>query len=412
MEMVQLSEWLEKGTAPGLLGNLILLALFVLLLMTVYYLIHIGNRFVPEKRQLHLGLEQTKLLFFVLLGGWILVWLFLNATLLLSVVTPFILAGIFAYALNPVVLFFTRHRLTRTQSVAGLFLLIIVLLVVLSMSIFPRLGDEARHLGEQLPHYSRQWYNTLSTWYQARLASYSFLPDSLSQITDYFGLEMSSVTDWLMESVQKMVVGISALVSSLVTLITVPVLTFYFLKDADSIAAFVQKMVPPISRPWVYPLARQIDEVLGGFIRGQLIVATIVGILSGAALLLLGIDFAVILGILAGITNIIPYLGPFIGAIPAVFIALLTSPLRTLWVIIAFVVIQQVESSLISPKIVGERVGLHPTLVILSLLVGGALWGLVGLIIAVPLAGVIRVLLKATVDWFKLRYPSLFDAEL
>ena len=410
--MVQLSEWLEQGAAPGLLGNLILLALFVLLLMTVYYLIHIGNRFVPEERQLHLGLEQVKLLFFVLLGGWLLVWLFLNATLLLSVVTPFILAGIFAYALNPVVLFFTRHRLTRTQSVAGLFLLIIVLLVLLSMSIFPRLGNEARHLGEQLPQYSRQWYNALSTWYQARLASYSFLPDSLSQITEYFGLEMNSVTDWLMESVQRVVVGFSALVSSLVTMITVPVLTFYFLKDADSIAAFVQKMVPPISRPWVYPLARQLDEVLGGFIRGQLIVAMIVGILSGAALLILGIDFAVILGILAGITNIIPYLGPFIGAIPAVFIALLTSPLRTLWVIVAFVVIQQVESSLISPKIVGERVGLHPSLVILSLLVGGALLGLVGLIIAVPLAGMIRVLMKTIVEWFKVRYPSLFDANL
>lgn len=412
MEMVQLSEWLENGAAPGILGSLILLALFVFLLMTVYYLIHIGNRFVPDERQLHLGLEQAKLLFFVFLGGWLLVWLYLNVSLLLSVITPFILAGVFAYALNPVVLFFTRHRLTRTQSVAGLFLLIIVLLVLLSMSIFPRLGDEARSLGEQLPQYSRQWYNTLSTWYQTRLASYAFLPDSLSQITDYFGLEISSVTDWLMESVQKMVVGFSALVSSLVTLITVPVLTFYFLKDADAIAAFVKKVVPPISRPWVYPLARQIDEVLGGFIRGQLIVAMIVGILSGVALLILGIDFAVILGILAGITNIIPYLGPFIGAIPAVFIALLTSPLRTIWVVIAFVVIQQVESSLISPKIVGERVGLHPSLVILSLLVGGALWGLVGLIIAVPLAGMIRVLLKATLDWFKLRYPSLFDAEL
>jgi len=412
MEIVQLSEWLENSAAPGILGNLILLALLLLLLVSAYYLIHIGNHYVPEDRQLHLGLEQAKLLFFVALAGCFVVWLFLNSSLLLPVISPFILAGVFAYALNPIVLYFTSHRLSRTQGVVGLYLFLIVLLILLSISIFPRLGDEARSLGEQLPHYSRQWYNTLSSWYQAQLASYSFLPDSFSQITDYFGFEMNNITNWLMESTHKLVTGFSAVVSSLVTLITVPVLTFYLLKDADKIVSFTRKAIPPVSRPWVFPLARQIDKVLGGFIRGQLIVALFVGILSGAALLILGIDFAVILGIIAGITNIIPYLGPFIGAIPAVFITLLTSPMRIIWVIIAFVAIQQIESSLISPKIVGERVGLHPTLVILSLLIGGALWGLMGLIIAVPFAGILRVLLIAIVQWFKVRYPSHFDPEL
>ncbi|MBP9920966.1 MAG: AI-2E family transporter, partial [Proteiniclasticum sp.] len=132
--------------------------------------------------------------------------------------------------------------------------------------------------------------------------------------------------------------------------------------------------------------------------------------LSSIALLILGVEYWLILGMLAGIGDLIPYIGPFLGAIPAVFIALTTDPWKAVWVIVAFLIIQQLEGNLISPKIVGHSVGLHPALIIFMLLVGGALWGLVGLLVAVPLAGVIKVLLEAILDWFKKHYPSIFEA--
>ncbi len=410
--MDRVSEIVENNTTLGMLDNLAMLALVLLILASVYYLIHIGNRFVPEERQLHLGLEQAKLLFFLALAVWLVVWLFLNASMMLSVLTPFIIAGIIAYAFNPVVKFFTKFRLTRTQAVAGLFLTLMILLVLFTISIFPRLAYEVGELSKQLPVYSRQWYEFVSNWYESQLASYSILPDSFSPITDYFNLEMNAITDWLMGSGQWLVTGVSTVASSIVTLITVPVLAFYFLKDADKITVFARKTVPPDSRPWVFPLARQIDKVLGGFIRGQLLVALFVVFLSGAALLIIGIDYAIILSVFAGFMNIIPYLGPIIGAVPAVFITLFTSPSKTVWVILAFVIIQQLETNLIMPKIVGEQVGLHPALVILALLVGGAVWGLLGLIIVVPIAGIFQVIVKAIIQWFKVRYPSHFDPEL
>ncbi|MEN1761263.1 AI-2E family transporter [Anoxynatronum sibiricum] len=409
MDPTQLGQWLQNSALSELLGNLVFGALFVLLVLGAYYLIHIGNSKVPESQKLKFDTGQFKLIFFMVLGALVLLWILARRALILSLLTPFFIAGVLAYALNPVVAYLIRRKFSRLQAVAALFVTLIVLLIVLSMTLLPSLGNEIRHLGEQLPQYSLQWYKQAESWYNQRLSSFAFLPDTLDQVTDFFGLDFQTVSNWLLQSLGSLMKSVSSLVSSLVTLVTVPVLTFYFMKDGDKIAGSVKRSVPPGSRQWVFPLARQIDDVLGGFIRGQLIVAFFVGILSGMVLLLLGIDFALILGIVAGVTNIIPYLGPFIGAIPAVLMALLTSPLQTLWVILAFTVIQQVESSVISPRIVGKRVGLHPTLVILALLMGGALWGLVGLLIAVPTAAVVRVLVLAVINWFRERYPSFFE---
>lgn len=409
MDHAQLSQWLQNSTLSGFLGNLVIGALFIFLALGAYYLIHIGNSKVPESRRLEFGAGQFKLIFFLVLGTLVLLWIFSRRNLILSLLTPFFIAGVLAYALNPVVNYLIRRKLSRLQAVAVLFMAMVVVLAVLSMTLLPSLGNEIRYLGEQLPHYSLQWYKQAESWYNQRLSTFAFLPGTLDQVTDFFGLDFQTVSNWLLQSLGSLMKGFSSLVSSLVTLVTVPVLTFYFMKDGDLIARSVKRAVPPESRQWAFPLARQIDGVLGGFIRGQLIVALFVGVLSGLALMLLGIDFALILGIVAGVTNIIPYLGPFIGAVPAVLMALLTSPLQTLWVILAFTIIQQVESSVISPRIVGKRVGLHPTLVILALLMGGALGGLVGLLIAVPTAAVIRVLTLAIVDWFRRRYPSYFE---
>lgn len=410
MEMTQLTDWLQKNMFPSILGNLVLAALLVLLILSIYYLVHIGNRKIPESKQLAFGLEQRKLLLLIFLSGLIVFWLIVQRSLLLSLLTPFILAGAIAYALNPLILMLIRLKLNRLQAVIGLYLVLLAATILLSLTLLPNLGDEIRHLGEQLPQFSRRWYDALSAWYDGRFAGFSYLPDSLEQLAAFFGLELETATSWFFQSFSSLLKGFGTLLSSLVTLVTVPVLTFYFLKDADIIKEAAQKMVPPESRAWVFPLTKQVDHVLAGFIRGQLIVALFVGVLSGTALMILGIDFAILLGIIAGITNIIPYLGPFIGAVPAILMALLTSPLKTLWVILAFLAIQQVESSIISPRIVGQRVGLHPALVILSLLIGGAMWGLVGLIIAVPFAGIIRVLVLRTIQWFQSRYPRYFDS--
>jgi predicted PurR-regulated permease PerM len=136
-----------------------------------------------------------------------------------------------------------------------------------------------------------------------------------------------------------------------------------------------------------------IDQVIGEFIRGQLIVCTVIAVLTSIALYLMGVQFAIILGMIAGIVDVIPYFGPFIGMLPCIAVALLQSPKLALYTALAFIAIQQVESNIISPKIVGDRVGLHPVVIIFALLAGERLLGFIGLVLAVPAAAIIKVIL-------------------
>lgn len=403
--------FLDSGRLPGILLQLNLAALLILLALGGYFLFQMGNDRLAKERRLRFGAEELKLFLLLLLLLVLLGWVVRRSALLLSLLAPFLIAGVLSYALNPAVLFLKGKGLSRTKAVATLFLTFLLFLLGLSLSIFPMLGEELTRLGDMLPELSQEWYRRFADWYETHLSNQPLVPESLSGLLDYFDVELKSLTEWLLQSSGSLFQGISMLASSLVSLVTIPVLTFYFMKDGEKIFELLKKSIPPRIRSHVFPVLQAIDGVLSGFIRGQILVALFVGVLSGMALLLLGIDFWILLGLIAGITNIIPYLGPFIGAIPAVLVTLATNPGRTLWVILAFVIIQQVESSLVSPKIVGNRVGLHPTLIILSLLLGGALGGLVGLIVAVPLAAVLKVLVQALLSWLGRRYPRLYQEE-
>ncbi len=270
------------------------------------------------------------------------------------------------------------------------------------------LVEEITNLASALPGISESWYGRVSQWYESTIGEQPAAPDTIEGVLEYFNIGLQSVTDWFSRSASDILSGIGSFASSLVHIVTIPVLTFYFMKDGDDITDFSKKLILPRSRKWVFPLMHRIDDVLGGFIRGQLLVALIIGILSSIALLILGVDYWIVLGLLAGIGDLVPYIGPFLGAVPAVFITLATDPMKALWVVVAFIIIQQIEGNLISPKIVGHSVGLHPAFIIFVLLVGGALWGLVGLLVSVPLAGVLKVIIESILSWFRLNYPKWF----
>jgi predicted PurR-regulated permease PerM len=192
-----------------------------------------------------------------------------------------------------------------------------------------------------------------------------------------------------------------SLLSQLFSILLAPVLAFYLLRD---ICRFKEDFFSLIPHRWqndIVILTGEINKVLDSYIRGYLLVCLIVGVLTGTAMFLLGVEFALILGLFAGLTELIPYLGPFIGALPAVLLALLKSKWLAVKVILAFLFIQQLEGNVISPKILGDRVGLHPLAVILTLVVAGKLFGLPGMLLAVPSAAVIRIIISFT--WQKLK---------
>lgn len=158
-------------------------------------------------------------------------------------------------------------------------------------------------------------------------------------------------------------------------------------------------MIPNKFRGRVRAVAEDIDKTLGAYVRGQLFISVFVASMVYVGLILLGVEFAILLAIINGITNVIPYFGPIIGAVPAFFIALLESPLLALKVILMITIVQQIESHIVAPTVYGRNLGIHPVIVILSLLAGGSFFGFMGLIFAVPVIAVIKVLLKHLGGW-------------
>ena len=182
--------------------------------------------------------------------------------------------------------------------------------------------------------------------------------------------------------------------SYLLGLVIAPVFAFYILKEIEQIKESFIMTIPRKYRSDVLALGRDLDEIISGYLKGHLLISVIVGVLTGLGMLLIGHEFALIIGLIAGVAELVPYLGPFITAVPAVALALQTSEKTALYAVIVILVVQQLENAVISPKIFGKRIGLHPLVVIFSLLAGAEMFGFLGIILAVPVAGTIKVILR------------------
>ncbi len=387
----------------------VLIGLGILLLgLLIYFLFHLGNRKIPENARIKLGLKQIKLVFFIVVGLLIVLWAAANFDTLLRVLIPFIVAAVFSYIFAPVVNFLENKGVKRVLAVTIVFVVVFGLFALMSVTLFPLIGRELARLATELPERAQGWFNDLAQWYANVIGRGSVAPDTLNELLERFNIRMQSISEWFMESAGNILVRLSGVASSLVHVFTVPVVTFYFLKDSRRINKSMKLAVPPQSRDWVYPLAGRLNYVLGSFVRGQMLVALTIAVLSAIALLILGVEHWLVLGLIAGIGDLIPYIGPFLGAVPAVVFTMADDPIKALWVIGAFILIQQLEGNFISPKIVGDSVGLHPALIIFSLLLGGSLWGLVGLLIAVPFTGVLKVLFEEIFRWFTRNYPYIW----
>lgn len=299
---------------------------------------------------------------------------------------PFIYALVIAYLLTPLVDRLEQRGLSRVAAILLLYLVLAALLVLLFVCVVPFSITELEAFADMVPTYTKEvtgWLNRMQHFY-SRVA----LPAGLRQVVDE---TISRVEETVLSHIRSLAEFTLSLFSHALAIIIAPILAFYMLRDLTLIKGAFADLLPKADSRDVGYLLHELDVVLGGFIRGHLLVSLIVGLLSFAGLTILKVDFAFLIGIVAGIFDVIPYFGPVIGALPAIIIALLESPLKALYVAILFLIIHQLESTIISPKILGERVGLHPLTVIFAVLVGGQLAGIVGVLLAVPFTAVLKV---------------------
>jgi predicted PurR-regulated permease PerM len=319
----------------------------------------------------------------------LLLFIINNREKIAQVLQPFVFGVVIAYILNPVVEILTENKMHRTAAVALIYFILIGSMIIALVYILPVIIIELNNLMDTLPLYSREVQKFLASIKTSYLAA---LPASLQEIVDR---NISRMEELLLRYLQKIADGIIIVLSSILSIILGPILGFYFLKDLDKIKESAFLYIPAPNREIVKHWVERIGITLGRYLRSQLLVSLIVGILTTLSMLILNIDFAILIGVVAGLANIIPYFGPIIGTMPAIAIAILRYPNRIPWIIILMLVIHQLESGIISPHIVGEYVGLHPITVIFVLLTGGIFFGLTGLILAVPVAALIKLIMQS-----------------
>ena len=315
--------------------------------------------------------------------------------LLAPVLTPFLIAALLAYMFNPLITRLEAWRMPRTLSVLLLFVLLVGLVTLLGLWLVPRLQQQVNAFAANIPGYLDVLQHRLLPWLQS-----------------LFGVELAQVDvgflkQRILEHWQEVGTAAGDLLSTLtrsgmrvagwfVNLLLVPVVAFYLLRDWNRIVRNVHILFPSSQRARVARLARETDQVLGAFLRGQLSVMLALAIIYSTGLWLVGLDLALPIGLLAGLVSFVPYLGFVVGLASATVAALFQfqDAWMLVWVLAVFAVGQLIEGTLLTPNLVGERIGLHPVAVIFAVLAGGQLFGFFGVLLALPAAAVILVWLR------------------
>jgi predicted PurR-regulated permease PerM len=309
---------------------------------------------------------------------------------------PFLIAFAIAYVLNPAVLVLTRRGTPRIPAIIIVYATLGSIVGIFVVFLAPILIRELSDFTATVPEFTRRM-QILIEEIRIRYDS-AVLPDVLRPIIDE---SIAEIQIGLQQFVRDIFDALLSLVTHALGLLIAPILAFYILNEWKEIGQTIREFIPIAWRREFLLMMEEIDTVLSGVIRGQLTVGLLVMVLVSIGLYFLGLEFAILIGIFAGLLDVVPYFGAVVGAVPAITLAVLQSPGMVLKVILLFLLVHQLEGSILAPKILGDNVGLHPLTVIFALLVGGELYGFLGLLLAVPIAAILKVIAKHAIGWVR-----------
>ena len=320
--------------------------------------------------------------------GWLLY-------LLAPILTPFFIAALLAYLGDPLVDRLKARGLSRTIGTSIVVVLFATIIVVVPLILFPILQKQLSAFIRAVPGFLDWVTQHLAPWLETNLGIDLTLPDAAaikSKLASHVGRIGNVAVDVVTYATRS---GL-ALAGWLASFVLIPVVVFYLLRDWDDFVSGIRDLLPRHIEPTVTQLARESDEVLGAFLRGQLTVMLCLGLVYSIGLWLAGLEWALGIGMLAGLVSFVPYLGVIFGLITASIAVLVQSQdvVQLIWVLLVFGVGQMLEGMVLTPLLVGDRVGLHPVAVIFAVLAGGQLFGFMGILLALPVAAVLAVLLR------------------
>jgi len=324
-----------------------------------------------------------------------------------TIVAPIIVSIILYYLFNPLVNLMERYNISRLWGVIILFLVIIGVIALAINLLIPVIGAQFKSFGNNFPYYvdkvnkfidSVTKYSLISNFYGQIQDQLDSLAKKLpSMVSDYFNGFGSKVKNFA-----------EALVNVGVVIATTPFVLFFMLKDGHRFKEFSTNLMPPKFRKDFHDLLDKMSLQVGSYIQGQIIVSFCIGILLFIGYSIIGLDYSLILASIAAVTSIVPYIGPTIAISPAIIIALITSPIMLLKLVIVWTAVQFIEGHFISPNIMGKTLKIHPLTIIFILLSAGNLLGVVGVILGIPAYAILKVLVSHLYTMYKRRYNKYY----
>jgi len=303
-----------------------------------------------------------------------------------AVLAPFIIAMIISYVLNPVVTLLAERRVPRSVAVLLIYAVFAAAVTVILLNAIPMIAEQVEQLNRHAPELTMRAQNLMD-----QLNNHSFLPES---VRNAINKSLIDLEKRMAEAALSFMNNIGSMLNAVFVAFIIPFLAFYILKDLDAFERAIINYVPRSRRQGLIRLFKDIDEALGNYIRGQFIVCAIVGLLAYTGYWLIGLPYPLLLATFVAVTNVIPYLGPFIGAAPALLVASTVSLKMVLFTVLVNTLCQIIEGNVISPQVVGRSLHMHPLTIIFALLAGGEIAGLIGMILAVPAFAAAKVVLQ------------------
>ena len=345
-------------------------------------------------------MKNRKVIFYICSGLAVLaiaVFIYAYRGKLGRIFSPFLLSIPLVYVVKPIAGRLASGKVSVSTAILLVYLVFLSVLSLTCVFIIPELVVNFRELMDTLPNLISRYeqiFNHLLSAIKSSNWSDGIKSAIFNEIENGTALLQKTLVGFLENGVD-MVVDMVRIIFDLTVAM---VITYYVVKDGGKFRDYSLSLVPRRWRNSLTTIGKEINVILKGFIQGQLLTALIVGVLETIGLMLIRMKYPLALGMIGGLANVIPYFGPYIGAAPALAIALTISPVKAFWVIVVFAVVQQIDNNFISSKLIEGKLGLHPVATIFAVLVGGEFFGILGMLLAVPVMAILRVLVNKAVE--------------
>lgn len=332
------------------------------------------------------------------------------AVLIKTVLLPIILSAIMYYLLVPIVNFFEKKGLRRVYTILALYIIIIGILTIIISSVIPFLRDQIISLVQNLPplisDIEHMIEGVIGSQYLTRVEN--TLNIDVKLIATQFSEQATNLLNATFVNILNV---IGAVTEVALAIITLPFILFYLLKDGKKLPGYLLGFLPVNIRTQTYTVMKEMNSQISSYIRGQIIVSFCIGFLMFIGFTIIRLDYAPVLALIAAFTSVVPYLGPAIAITPALIIAIVTSPFMLVKLIIVWTIVQLIEGKFISPQIMGRNLRIHPITIIFIILTAGNLFGIVGILLAIPGYAILKVVATHTFEVLK-RRSRLYETNL